>query len=78
MSKFNKQDISDEDTLKLSCRDRCKLLNSNPVYAARHFQYRVEVLFKETVVDGLLGKVIYHGIRIKFQVPGSPHNHCFL
>ena len=31
MSKFNKQDISDEDTLKLSCRDRCKLLNSNPV-----------------------------------------------
>ena len=25
-----------------------------------------------------MGKVIYHGIRIKFRIPGSPHSYCFL
>ena len=46
--------------------ERCKYLNLNPVLLARHFQYRVEIFFKVIFVDGLLGKVIYHAIRVEF------------
>ena len=44
----------------------------------RNFQYRVEVFFKEIVVDGPLRKVTYYAIRVEFQVRGSPHIHSFL
>ena len=30
------------------------------------------------VLDGPLGKVRYHAIRVEFQVRGSPHIHSFL
>lgn len=33
-------------------------LNGNPVLVARHFQYRVEIIFKIVVLDGPLGKTI--------------------
>ena len=61
----------------LTYHGRCRLLNSNPVLVARHFQHRVEVFFKDIVVDGPLGKTKYYAIRVEFQVRGSPHVHCF-
>ena len=57
---------------------RCEYLNQNPVLLAKHFQHRVEMFFKVVVIDGPLGKVKYHPIRIEFQVRGSPHVHSFL
>ena len=54
------------------------MLNNNPVLVARHFQYHVEVFFKEIIIDGPLGKTKYYAIRVEFQVRGSPHVHCFL
>ena len=50
----------------------------NAVLLARHFQYRVEVFFKEIIVNGPLGKVKYYAIRVEFQVRGSPRIHSFL
>ena len=50
----------------------------NPVLLPKHFQYRVEVFFKEIVVDSPLGKVTYHAIRAEFQFRGSPHIHSFV
>ena len=32
----------DFDILSLSYRDRCKVLNENPLLVARHLRYRVE------------------------------------
>ena len=55
--------------------DKTKILNSNPVLLARHYQYRVEVFFKEIVSDGPLGKIKHYAIRVEFQVRGSPHIH---
>lgn len=78
IAKLNALDISDEDIDKIDYFERCKLLNSNPVLLARHFQYRVEVFFKEIIVDGPLGKVKYHAIRVEFQFRGSPHVHSFI
>ena len=70
--------MSEEDIDNLTYLDRCRLLNSNPILVARDFQYRVEVFFKEIVVDGPLGKTKYYAIRVKLQIRGSPHVHCFL
>ena len=62
----------------MSYHDRCKLLNSNLALIARQFQYRVEIIVKKIIVDDPLGKVIYHAIRVEFQVFGLPRIHCFL
>ena len=62
----------------LKYQEQCKILNSNPVLVAWHFQYRVEVFFKEIVVDGPLGKTKYYAIPVEFQVRGSPHIHSFI
>lgn len=78
ISKLSGTQITDKEILEMSYLDKCRLLNSNPVLLARHFQYRVEVFFKEIIVDGPLGKVKYHAIRAEFQVRGSPHIHSFL
>ena len=58
--------------------ERCRYLNLNPVVLARHFQYRVEVFFKVIIIDGPLGKVKYHAVRVEFQVRESPHINSFL
>ena len=57
---------------------RTKILNSNPVLLAMHFQYRVEVFFKEIIVDDPRGKVKHYAIRVEFQVRGSPHIHSLI
>ena len=78
LSKLNGLNLSDEDIDTLSCFDMCKFLNSNPVLLARHFQYRVEVFFKEIVSGGPLGKVKYYVILVEFQFCGSLHVHSFV
>ena len=37
-----------------------------------HFHYKVEVFFKEIILDGPLGKTKYYTICIEFQEKGSP------
>ncbi|XP_066911767.1 uncharacterized protein [Clytia hemisphaerica] len=78
ISRLNGQELSDEEIIALPYFERCELLNSNPVLLVRHFQYRVEVFYKEIVINGPLGKVKFHVIRIEFQFRGSPHAHCLL
>ena len=67
--------LCDVEINEMSYEDRCHYLNMNPVFVACHFQYRLEVFFKEIVLNGPLGKVKYHVIRVEFQVRGSPHVH---
>ena len=45
IAKLNNLKLSKEDIEKIPYHDRCKLLNSNPVLVAGHFQYRVEWFF---------------------------------
>ena len=74
----NLDELSGEKLKKLSYKDRCNLLNNNPVLVARHFQYKVEVFFKDIILDGPLGKTKYYAIRIEFQERSSPHVHSFI
>ena len=78
ISKLNGKEMTEQEVNDLTYDELCALLNSNPVVIARHFQYRVELFFKEIVVNGPLGKVTYYAIRVEFQVRGSPHIHSFL
>ena len=70
--------FSEYDIINFSYQDRCSLLNSNPVFVARHFQYRVEVFFEEILIDGPLVKTKYYAIRAEFKIRGSHHIHSFL
>ena len=55
------------------------MLNKNPVFLARHFQYRVEAFFVEMLCKGkVLGDMSYYAIRLEFQFRGSPHIHSFI
>ena len=65
---------------QMSYKERCDMLNSNPVVVAKHFQYRLERLFRDILLtdNNPIGKILYHAIRIEFQFRGSPHAHCFI
>ena len=78
ISKLNGLNHSDDDMNGMDYFQRYEILNNNPVLLARHFQYRVEVFFPEIIINGPLGKVKYHAIRVEFQSRGSPHIHSFL
>ena len=54
------------------------MLNTNLVLVARHFQYKVELFFKEIIIDGPLGKRRYYALRIRFQERRSPQFHLFI
>ena len=65
INKLNNLGLSDEELKNLSYQERTKLLNENPVLAARHFQYKVQVFFKELILDGPLDKTKYYALRIR-------------
>ena len=72
--------LTDDDVTNLSFDERCQWLRSNPVTAARQFQYRLELLFKEVLKSNAhpLGEIVDYVIRIEFQARGSPHAHSIL
>ena len=67
INKLSNLGLSDDELKSLSYQERCNLSNNNPVLVARHFQYNVKVFFKETILDGPLGKTRYYAARIEFQ-----------
>ena len=54
------------------------LLNSNPGLVARHFKYKVEVFFKEIMLDGPMSKTKSHFIKIGFKRWYHTHVHLDL
>lgn len=71
---------TDEEVSALSFEDKSNWLRSNPVTAARHFHYRLNVFFQEFLKSSAkpLGEIVDYAIRIEFQARGSPHAHCVL
>ena len=58
--------MSDKNINNLSYFQKCEVLNQNPVFVARHFQYRIEVFFTEILMGtDLLGEIKYYTIRIE-------------
>ena len=56
--------MTDEEIAAMSYDEKCKMLNSNPVVVAKHFQFRLERLFKDLILSASnpIGKVQYYAI----------------
>ena len=78
INKLNKLGFKDKELKKLCYQERYNLLNNNAVLVARHFQYKVEVYFKEIILDDLLLETKYCAIPIEFQERVSSHVHLFI
>ncbi|XP_062580740.1 uncharacterized protein LOC134242656 [Saccostrea cucullata] len=63
---------------ELSWNDKCKILRSNPVTAARMFDQRFHTFLKDVIMSDAepIGKVVDYFYRVEFQQRGSPHTHC--
>ncbi|XP_070184330.1 uncharacterized protein [Littorina saxatilis] len=73
-------DPTDDDLENLTWQEKSQLIQKDPVTCARHFDYRVQVLFRKVILSDLqpLGKVTDHFFRVEFQQRGSPHIHCMI
>ena len=71
---------SDDEVTALSFDEKSSWLNRNPVTAAKHFHYRLNVFFKDFLksTSEPLGEIVDYAIRIEFQARGSPHAHCVI
>ncbi|XP_076872152.1 uncharacterized protein LOC143522233 [Brachyhypopomus gauderio] len=67
--------ISPDD---LDWSERCALLKSNPVTAARMFDHRFRCFLKDVIMSEAqpIGEIVDYFYRIEFQQRGSPHSHC--
>ena len=61
--------LASKEIQNLNYSDRTRILNSNPVLI-RYFGYRVEVLFKEIIVESEK-----YATSVVFQVRGDPSVH---
>ncbi|KAI8496727.1 hypothetical protein Bbelb_253820 [Branchiostoma belcheri] len=73
-----RQDDSTVPVSDLSWEERCDILKSNPVTAARMFDHRVKQFFKHVIKSPSqpIGEVVDTFTRTEFQQRGSPHIHC--
>ena len=80
IAKLSGTPLTTEQIESLTYNDRCKLLNSNPVIVAKHYQFRLETFFTEVLFSSEkpLGNILFYAIRIEFQMRGSPHAHALL
>ncbi|XP_060577549.1 uncharacterized protein LOC132734725 [Ruditapes philippinarum] len=64
----------------MTWEEKCNILRSNPVTAARHFQFRLDMRMKDMILSDSkpLGHVRHFFYRIEFQQRGSPHAHGIL
>jgi hypothetical protein len=56
--------LSDEEIENLSWEQRCDLLRSNPVTAARHFDNRVQLFLKHILLNKQLNPLGNMGLQI--------------
>ena len=71
---------TDDEVAALSFEEKSNWLKCNPVTAARHFHYRLNVFFQDFLKSTAkpLGEIVDYAIRIEFQARGSPHAHCVI
>ena len=67
INKLNNLGLCEEELENSSYQERCNLLNNNPVFVTRNFQCKVEVFFKEIILDGQLGKTKYYFEILNFK-----------
>ena len=71
---------TDDEVAALSFDEKSNWLKRNPVTAARHFHYRLNMFLQYFLKSTTkpLGEIVDYAIRIEFQARGSPHAHCVI
>lgn len=72
--------LSDEEVNQLTWEQKCMWLRTNPVTAARHFDYRLQSFMKTLILGEShpIGQIQDYKYRIEFQQRGSPHAHMLI
>ena len=74
------KDYSDEDLENLTWDEKCRLIQSDPVTCARHFDYQFNTFLKQSLMTDVapLGKIKDWFYRVEYQQRGSPHIHVLI
>ena len=74
------KNYSEEELNNLTWDDRCRLIQSDPVTCARHFDYQFNTFLKDVLTSELapVGKVKDWFYRVEYQLRGSPHIHMLI
>ncbi|CAB4032890.1 ATP-dependent DNA helicase PIF1 [Paramuricea clavata] len=74
------KDYSDEELDNLTWEEKCRLIQSDPVTCARHFDYQFNTFLKEFLMSNIapLGQVKDWFYRVEYQQRGSPHIHMLI
>ncbi|CAB4005683.1 ATP-dependent DNA helicase PIF1 [Paramuricea clavata] len=74
------KDYSDEELDHLNWDEKCRLIQSDPVTCARHFDYQFNAFLKDFLMSEIapLGKLKDWFYRVEYQQRGSPHIHMLI
>ena len=74
------QDYSDEELNNLTWEEKCRLIQSDPVMCARHFDFQFNTFLKDVLMSklALLEKIKDWFYRVEYQQRGSPHIHMLI
>ena len=67
-----------EEVKSWDWQEKCNWIRSNPVTAARHFQFRAQKFIHGVMMSDAhpVGHIVDYFYRVEFQQRGSPHLHC--
>ena len=74
------RDYSDEYLKNLTWGEKCRLIQSNPVTCAGHFDYQFNTFLKQFLMTDVapLGKIKDWFYKVEYQQQGSPHIHMLI
>ena len=77
---IDNKEYSDEQVGDLTWEEKSRLIQSDPVTCARHFDYQFQQFFRKFLLSNLspLGKIEDWFYRVEFQQRGSPHIHMLV
>ena len=76
----NNKEYTDTELENLNWEEKCKLIQSDPVTCARHFDYQVNQFLRKFLMSNAapLGKIVDWFYRVEYQQRGSPHIHMLI
>ena len=74
------KDYSDKELDNLTWDEKCRLIQSDPVTCARHFDYQFNTFLKKFLMSDIaaVGKIKDWFYRVEYQQRGSPHIHMLI
>lgn len=74
------KDYSDDEINNLNWEEKSRLIQSDPVTCARHFDYQINQFIHSFLLSKTqpLGKIADYFYRVEYQQRGSPHIHMLI